>query len=115
MAVDSKMDKRFSLPWAVAFVTVWLVATGLLYANWKIKEEQYLDQHVEVAATAYRASVNSFALATELCVDETIRKPEVLSILAAGIDGEIVFHTTIEQDSGSAGVIIKPGFSEVFC
>jgi len=34
---------------------------------------------------------------------------------AGGIDGEIVFHTTTEQDSGFAGVNIEPVFFEVFC
>ena len=88
MAVDTRSDWRLSLYWAVMAAFVWAAATWLLHANWKSKEEQYLDQHAAVTATAYRASVNSFALATELIVDETIRRPDVLTLFAAGIDGD---------------------------
>lgn len=79
MAVDSRSDWRLSLYWTVALAFVWAAATWVLHANWKSKEKQYLDQHAAVTATAYRASVNSFALATELIVDETIRRPDVLA------------------------------------
>ena len=88
MAVDSRPDWRLSLFWAVALILVWAMATWLLHTNWKSKEEQYLEQHAAVTATAYRASVNSFALATELIINETIRRPDVLSLFAAGIDGD---------------------------
>jgi len=88
MAVDTRPAWRLSLFWAMALVLVWVAATWVLYANWKSKEQQYLDQHAAVTATAYRASVNSFAMATELIVDETIRRPDVLSLFAAGIDGD---------------------------
>ncbi len=88
MAVDSRPDWRPSLFWAVGLLLAWAAAIWLLHANWKGKEEQYLDQHAAVTATAYRASVNSFALATELIVDETIRRPDVLALFAAGIDDD---------------------------
>ena len=88
MAVDSRSDWRLSLYWAVALAFVWAAVTWVLHTNWKSKEEQYLDQHAAVTATAYRASVNSFALATELIVEEVIRRPDVLALFAAGIDGD---------------------------
>lgn len=88
MAVDSRSDWRLNIFWTMALVLVWAVASWGLYANWKSKEEQYLDQHAAVTATAFRASVNSFALASELIVDESVRRPDVLSLFAAGVDGD---------------------------
>ena len=41
-----------------------------------------------MSATAYRASIDSFALASDLIVDEAVRRPDVLAILAAGLDGD---------------------------
>jgi len=88
MVTCSGSDWRCRLLWPLALVLTWGVAAWLLHANWKAKEAQYLDQHAAVAATTYRASVDSFALATDMIVNETVRRPDVLAIFAAGIDGD---------------------------
>ena len=88
MAAGTESNWRSHLFWAATLVFVWVSVAWLLRANWKEKEAQYLDQHAAVAATAYRASVDSFAMATNLIVNETIRNPDVLALFAAGIAGD---------------------------
>ncbi|SDH74458.1 ATP-binding protein [Propionivibrio dicarboxylicus] len=85
---DLKIDWRLRVFFISLFVLIWLGALWLLHANWLSKEEQYLDQHIAVAATAYRASVNSFSLVNDLIVNEIVCRPEVLAIFAAGLDGD---------------------------
>jgi len=88
MNAGTGSDWRCRLLWPDALALVWGTVAWLLHANWKEKELSYLDQHAAVAATAYRASVDSFALATDFIVNEAIRRPDVLAIFAAGIDGD---------------------------
>ena len=64
-------------------LAVWGVQT-----NWEYKEQRYLEQQAAVVATAYRASVDSYALATRILVDETVRRPDVIAILARGMEGD---------------------------
>ena len=81
-------DRRCRLLWPAALVLAWVATAWLLHTNWKAKEAQHLDQQTAVAAAAFRASVVSFDLATDILVNETIRLPDVLAIFAAGIDGD---------------------------
>ncbi|MEW6294084.1 MAG: ATP-binding protein [Pseudomonadota bacterium] len=64
------------------------VAAWLLHQNWEDKQDSYLDQHAGVVATAYHASVDSYALASRILVDESVRRPEVIATFARGIDGD---------------------------
>ena len=88
MAASAEKNRSLLLLWVAALVIAWASVAWLLHANWREKEEQYLDQHIAVAATAYRASVSSFALATGLIVNETVRNADVLALFAAGIGGD---------------------------
>ena len=64
------------------------LATYLLHQNWQYKQDRFLDQHASVVATAYHASVDSYALATQILVAESVRRPEVIATFARGIDGD---------------------------
>jgi len=88
MEFGTGSDWRCRLLGLLALALVWAMAAWLMHANWKTKESTYLDQHTAVAGTAYRASVDSFALATDMLVNETVRQPDVIALFAAGIDGD---------------------------
>jgi PAS domain S-box-containing protein len=64
------------------------VVVYLLHQSWQYKQERFLDQHASVVDTAYRASVDSYALATEILVAESVRRPEVIATFARGVDGD---------------------------
>lgn len=70
------------------FCLSWGVAAHLLYQNWQYKQDNFLDQHASVVATAYHASVDSYALATQILVAETLLRPEVIATFARGVDGD---------------------------
>ena len=73
-------------------LAVFVLSTGLaawlLHLNWQSRQDGYLAQHAGVVATAYRASVDSYALATRILVAETVRRPEVIAAFARGVDGD---------------------------
>jgi len=71
-----------------AFILCLAVATYLLHLTWQYKQDRFLDQHASVVATAYHASVDSYALATQILVDESVRRPEVIATFARGVDGD---------------------------
>lgn len=64
------------------------VVAYLLHQNWQYKQDRFLDQHASVVATAYHASVDSYALATRILVAETLLRPEVIATFARGVDGD---------------------------
>lgn len=64
------------------------LAAFLLHQNWQYKQDRFLDQHASVVATAYHASVDSYALATKILVAESVRRPEVIATFARGVDGD---------------------------
>ncbi len=70
------------------FCLVWSVTAWLLYQNWQYKQDRFLDQHASVVSTAYHASVDSYALATQILVAESVRRPEVIATFARGVDGD---------------------------
>lgn len=79
---------RLSVTLLAGFALGWGVAAYLLHQNWQYKQDQFLDQHAGVVATAYHASVDSYALATQILVAESIRRPEVIATFARGVDGD---------------------------
>lgn len=70
------------------FALSWGALTYFLHYNWQYKQDRFLDQHASVVATAYRASVDGYALATRIMVDESVRRPEVIATFARGVDGD---------------------------
>jgi len=76
------------LAWIVLALACAALLTWGLHANWQYKETRYLEQQAAVVATAYRASVDSYALATDILVEETIRRPDVIAIFARGVAGD---------------------------
>jgi two-component system, sensor histidine kinase and response regulator len=64
------------------------VAAFLLHLNWQYKQNSFLEQHASVVTTAYHASVDSYALATQILVAESVRQPEVIATFSRGIDGD---------------------------
>ncbi|MEW6514868.1 MAG: ATP-binding protein [Pseudomonadota bacterium] len=88
MYATSPSNKRRILIWLGGFALAWILTAALLQDNWQYKQGRYLDQHASVVATAYRASVDSYALATRVLFTETINKPNTITIFARGIDGD---------------------------
>ncbi|MFC5302889.1 hybrid sensor histidine kinase/response regulator [Azospira restricta] len=76
--------KRLWLLIAALFVLLEGVGGALFYRNHRAKEDAYLAQYGQVAATAYRSSLNMYALATDTLYTEAIARPEVLRAFAAG-------------------------------
>lgn len=72
----------------VGFCVAWSITAWLLYQNWQYKQDRFLDQHASVVATAYHASVDSYALATQILVAESVRRPEVIATFSRGVDGD---------------------------
>lgn len=70
------------------FSLAWGVSTFLLRENWQYKQDRFLDEHASVVATAYRASMDSYALATQILVAESVRRPDVIATFARGVDGD---------------------------
>lgn len=79
---------RLSVTLLAGFALSWGVAAYLLYQNWQYKQDNFLDQHASVVATAYHASVDSYALATQILVAESLLRPEVIATFARGVDGD---------------------------
>ncbi|MBF0255834.1 MAG: response regulator [Gammaproteobacteria bacterium] len=74
--------------WLVGFALAWGLALYFTYHNWQYRQNSYLDQQVNLVVTAYRASVDSYGLATQILVSESISRPEVIATFARGIDGD---------------------------
>jgi PAS domain S-box-containing protein len=74
--------KRFWI--LLAFLLVEGAGGGLLYWNHRDKERQHLAQFTEVLQTAYQASLNMYRLAMDTFYTETINRPDVLTVFAAG-------------------------------
>jgi signal transduction histidine kinase/CheY-like chemotaxis protein len=72
-----------SQPWLLAlFLGAELLGGLALYWNHQDKEAQMLAQYTRVLETAYRSSLNTYAIATETLFKETVNKPDVLGIMA---------------------------------
>ncbi|MEW6677780.1 MAG: response regulator [Pseudomonadota bacterium] len=70
-------------PWLIAlFLGAELLGGLALYWNHQDKEAQMLAQYTRVLETAYRSSLNTYAVATETLFAETVNKPNVLVIMA---------------------------------
>ena len=74
--------------WVVAVLFFACLAAGVALLNWNHddKERSLLGQYSEVLETSYRASLNSFAIATDTLFTETVSRPDVLRVFAAGVD-----------------------------
>ena len=74
----------------VALLFVIGLAAGIALLSWNHgdKERSLLGQYSEVLETGYRASLNSFGIATDTLFTETVNRPEVLRVFAAGVDAE---------------------------
>ena len=72
------------LAMVLAFLLLEAAGGGLLYLNHLDKEKQHLAQFTEVLSTAYQSSLNMYRLTMDTLYTETINRPEVLKILAAG-------------------------------
>ncbi|MCP5277866.1 MAG: response regulator [Thiobacillus sp.] len=66
-----------------------------LYRDWREKDEQYLRQQTLGLETAYRSSVQMFALATDLLFQEIMQRPEVVDTLKQG------FSTQDEEEQAA--------------
>lgn len=75
---------RFTI--ALVFLVLQVVGSGILYWNHLDKEQRHLDQFTEVLATAYQSSINMYRLAMDTFYTETVIRPEVLAIFAAGAE-----------------------------
>ena len=87
--ISSIVKIRASLLALAGFCLASATAALLLHVNWQYKQDRLLDQHASVVATAYRASVDSYALAMRILVAESVRRPEVIAIFERGIDGDL--------------------------
>ncbi len=79
---------RPRLAWAILALAALVAVLWVSHANWKYKEQRLLEQQTAVVATAYRASVDSYALAARVFVEETVRLPEVTAIFSRGVAGD---------------------------
>ena len=64
------------------FLTLELFGIALLSWNHADKKAHMLDQYTRVLETAYRSSLNTYAIASETLFLETVNRPDVLKILA---------------------------------
>ncbi len=84
----SPQQSRYLVLWLAGFSLTAVLICWALYANWQNKRDGYLQQHSSIVATAYRASVDGYAVTTRFLVDEVLRKPQILNTFARGIDGD---------------------------
>ncbi|MDD2883931.1 MAG: ATP-binding protein [Dechloromonas sp.] len=84
------MDAAFSRPHRLRLIALFILLESLgsffLFWNYQEKEAQHLAQYTEVLDTAYRASLNMYRLTMDTLYSETINRPDVLALFAAGGD-----------------------------
>ncbi len=79
-----------------AFLLLESANIAFLHHNWRDKQEQYFAQQAISLETAYRSSVNMYALATEFVFNQVVNQPDVIDAFRAGI------NATEEEGKGAA-------------
>lgn len=71
--------------WVVLiFLLLESIGSGLLYWNHEDKQDKYLNQFTEVLNATYQSSINMYSLTMDTFLSETINRPDVLALFAAG-------------------------------
>lgn len=91
----------------VVAIFVLLEASGLLLLDWnhEDKEHKYLQQFTRVLNTSYLASLDGYGMATDTLVTETIRRPDILKLFAAGVNAS----QPGEQDRYRQELLVRMG------
>lgn len=74
--------RRGVLPIVVLFMVAGLVGVLLLNLNRVEKQQQHYQQHTEMLEISYRAAIQTYQLATEIYLRDTIQQPELLALYA---------------------------------
>ena len=90
------------------FLLLETLAITLLVANWQGKAQQYATQNAISLETAYRSSVNMYALATEFVFNDIVNRPEVIETFREG--GKAQDETDQAQARGKLYRLLYPAY-----
>lgn len=69
----------------LVFLLIWGGLSFLLAAHWQKEKEERLKESLSALTTAYRATVKTHQLATEILFADVIQRPEVIDTFAEGV------------------------------
>lgn len=74
-----------------------LVGIALLHLNRVQQEQRQYSQHTEVLAISYQAAIQSYRLATEIYLRETIHQPAVLQLMEQAVTADPITRTRLRR------------------